>query len=225
MEFFIAFLEGIITFISPCLLPMLPIYLSYFAGSGNTVDGKGRSAKTLRNALGFVLGFTLVFVLLGALAGTLGGLLRRHQTVVNIVTGVIVVFFGLNFLGVVKINLFRGGSNAMAGKELGFFSAILFGMVFSIGWTPCVGAFLGSALMLASQQGHVVEGMLMLLAYSLGLGIPFVLSAVLIDYLKTAFRWIKQNYTVINAVSGAALVLIGILMATGTMGRLLSLLS
>jgi len=108
---------------------------------------------------------------------------------------------------------------------MNFFSAMLFGMVFSVGWTPCVGAFLGSALMMASQQGQVTQGMLMLLAYSLGLGIPFVLSAVLIDYLKTAFNWIKRNYTVINAVSGILLVLIGILMATGTLGRLLSLLS
>lgn len=225
MEFFIAFLEGIITFISPCLLPMLPIYLSYFAGSGNTVDGKGRSAKTLRNALGFVLGFTLVFVLLGALAGTLGGLLRRHQTVVNIVTGVIVVFFGLNFLGVVKINLFRGGSNAMAGKELGFFSAILFGMVFSIGWTPCVGAFLGSALMLASQQGHVLTGVLMLLCYSAGLGIPFVASALLIDSLKSTFDFIKRNYTIINRICGILLIIMGILMITGLMNKFLGLLS
>ncbi|MBR6565774.1 MAG: cytochrome c biogenesis protein CcdA [Spirochaetaceae bacterium] len=225
MEFFIAFLEGIITFISPCLLPMLPIYLSYFAGSGNTVDGKGRSAKTLRNALGFVLGFTLVFVLLGALAGTLGGLLRRHQTVVNIVTGAIVVFFGLNFLGVVKINLFRGGSNAMAGKELGFFSAILFGMVFSIGWTPCVGAFLGSALMLASQQGHVLTGVLMLLCYSAGLGIPFVASALLIDSLKSTFDFIKKNYTIINRICGILLIIMGILMMTGLMNKFLGLLS
>ena len=225
MEFFIAFLEGIITFISPCLLPMLPIYLSYFAGSGNTVDGKGRSAKTLRNALGFVLGFTLVFVLLGALAGTLGGLLRRHQTVVNIVTGVIVVFFGLNFLGVVKINLFRGGSNAMAGKELGVFSAILFGMVFSIGWTPWVGAFLGSALMLASQQGHVLTGVLMLLCYSAGLGIPFVASALLIDSLKSTFDFIKRNYTIINRICGILLIIMGILMMTGLMNKFLGLLS
>ena len=108
---------------------------------------------------------------------------------------------------------------------MGFFSAVLFGVIFSLGWTPCVGAFLGSALMLASQQGHVVEGMLMLLAYSLGLGIPFALSAVLIDYLKSAFSWIKRNYRVINTVSGWLLILIGILMATGTLGRLLTLLS
>ena len=108
---------------------------------------------------------------------------------------------------------------------MGFFSALVFGVIFSLGWTPCVGAFLGSALMLASQQGHVVEGMLMLLAYSLGLGVPFVLSAVLIDYLKSAFNWIKTHYKIINIVCGCLLILIGILMATGTLGRLLSLLS
>jgi cytochrome c-type biogenesis protein len=134
------------------------------------------------------------------------------------------MFFGLNFMGIIKLNLFRGSSRMQAGN-LGFFSSVLFGMVFSVGWTPCVGAFLGSALMLASQQGHVVEGMLMLLAYSLGLGIPFVLSAVLIDYLKSAFDWIKRNYRVINAVCGGLLIAIGILMATGLFSRLLSLLS
>ena len=226
MEFFIAFLEGIITFISPCLLPMLPIYLSYFAGNDTTAqESKTSSGKTLRNALGFVLGFTLVFVLMGSLAGTLGGLLRRHQTIVNLVTGAIVVFFGLNFLGMLKINLFKGRSNSMAGRELGFFSAMVFGMVFSIGWTPCVGAFLGSALMLASQQGHALTGVLMLLCYSAGLGIPFVASALLIDSLKSAFNFIKRHYTIINRICGILLILMGILMMTGLMNRFLALLS
>jgi len=220
MQYIISFLEGIITFISPCLLPMLPIYISYFAGGGERTTG-----KTLKGALGFVTGFTLVFVAMGALAGTLGSFLRQYQTAVNIVSGLIVVFFGLNFLGVFKLNLFRGGHKEVNSDDMGFFSALLFGMIFSVGWTPCVGAFLGSALMLASQQGHAVEGMLMLLAYSLGLGVPFILSAVLIDYLKTAFNWIKKNYRIINAISGGILVLIGIAMMTGTMGRLLSLLS
>ena len=220
MQYIIAFLEGIITFISPCLLPMLPIYISYFAGGGQRSTG-----KTLKGALGFVTGFTLIFVAMGALAGTVGGFLRQYQTAVNIVSGLIVVFFGLNFLGVFKLNLFRGGHNSVNTDEMGFFSALVFGMIFSVGWTPCVGAFLGSALMLASQQGHVVEGMLMLLAYSLGLGIPFIFSAVLIDYLKTAFNWIKRNYRIINTVSGALLIFIGVLMMTGTLGRLLSLLS
>lgn len=225
MQFFISFLEGIITFISPCLLPMLPIYLSYFAGNQSQEDSKAATARTLRNALGFVLGFTLVFVLMGALAGTVGGLLRRHQTVVNIITGAIVVFFGLNFLGLVKVSLFRGGSNSMAGRELGFLSSLVFGMVFSIGWTPCVGVFLGSALMLASQQGQATTGILMLLCYSAGLGIPFVASALLLDNLKSTFDFIKRHYTLINRICGILLVVMGVLMMTGLMGRFLTLLS
>ena len=147
MQYMVAFLEGIITFISPCLLPMLPIYLSYFAGGGE------RSTKnTLRGAFGFVAGFTIVFVLLGALAGTVGSFLKVHQTAVNIVSGLIVVFLGLNFLGVFQINLFRGTSRSIGTSNMGFFSALIFGIAFSLGWTPCVGAFLGSALMLASAR-------------------------------------------------------------------------
>lgn len=219
MQYVISFLEGILTFISPCLLPMLPIYVSYFAGGGERSTG-----KTLKTAAGFVLGFTVVFVAMGALAGTLGGLLRQYQTAVNIVSGGVVILFGLSYLGIIRLNLFKGANRAVKG-ELGFFSALVFGMIFSLGWTPCVGAFLGSALMLASQQGHVLEGMGMLLTYSLGLGIPFLISALLIDYLKSAFGWIKSHYTVINRVCGVLLIVIGILMATGTLGRLLALLS
>ena len=221
MQYFISFLEGIITFISPCLLPMLPIYVSYFAGGGETVSTR----RTLKNALGFVLGFTLVFIAMGALAGTVGSFFKGHQTLVNLISGIVVIFFGLHFLGVLKLNLFRGMSTSLQGRELGFFSSLLFGIVFSVGWTPCVGAFLGSALMLASQQGQVLTGVGMLLCYSLGLGIPFVLSAVLIDRLKGAFDFIKRNYRVINLLCGGLLILVGILMMTGLLGRFLTLLS
>ena len=218
MQYLISFFEGILTFISPCLLPMLPVYISYFAG------GEADSKKTCRNALGFILGFTLLFTAMGALAGTLGSFLSKYQIAVNIVTGLIVIFFGLNFMGVIKLNLFRGSSRMQTGN-LGFFSSVLFGMVFSVGWTPCVGAFLGSALMLASQQGHVAEGTLMLLAYSLGLGIPFLLSAVLIDQLKGAFNFIKRHYNVVNFICGGLLILIGILMATGVLNEFLQSLA
>ena len=108
---------------------------------------------------------------------------------------------------------------------MGFFSALLFGIVFSVGWTPCVGAFLGSALMQASQQGSTVTGMLMLLCYSLGLGIPFLLSAIVIDRLKSAFDWIKKHYNVINIISGSLLILVGLFMATGILGKFLNFLS
>ncbi|HIZ19813.1 MAG TPA: cytochrome c biogenesis protein CcdA [Firmicutes bacterium] len=228
MQYLISFLEGVITFVSPCLLPMLPIYISYFAGgtdeSGDNVNSAKKNRRVIKNALGFILGFTVVFVLLGALAGTFGRLLNEHQVAVNIITGLIVIFFGLNFLGVFKISLFKGTRLAKT-DNLGFFSSVLFGVVFSVGWTPCVGAFLGSALMLAASQGKVLQGVGMLLLYSLGLGIPFFVSAVLIDKLKGAFSFIKRHYRVINIASGAFLVIIGVLMATGLFGRFLALLS
>ena len=220
MQYLISFLEGVITFISPCLLPMLPIYITYFAAGGERT-----AKKTLRNALGFVLGFTLVFVAMGALAGTLGSFLTKYQTAVNILSGAVVIVFGLNYRGTLKINLFGGRSMQFRTAEMGFFSAFVFGIIFSVGWTPCVGAFLGSALMLASQQGSTLQGVAMLLCYSVGLGIPFLMSAVLIDQLKGTFNWIKQHYNTINRVCGDLLILVGVLMAAGVLGRLLALLN
>jgi len=199
---------------------MLPIYISYFAGGGER-----STKKTLTGATGFVLGFTVIFTMMGALAGTVGSYLKEHQTAVNLVSGLVVIVFGLSFLGVFQLKLFRGSQWSVKTDNMGFFSALLFGIIFSVGWTPCVGAFLGSALMMASQQGKVLTGMLMLLAYSLGLGIPFLLSAVLIDRLKSAFNWIKKHYNVINIICGLLLIAIGVLMATGTLGWLLNLLS
>lgn len=219
MQYLISFLEGIVTFISPCLLPMLPIYISYFAGGGQRTV-----RKTLLGTSGFVLGFTLVFVAMGALAGTVGSFLTRHQRWVDLACGLIVIVFGLSYMGIIKLNLFRGAGKSMKAGG-GFFSALVFGMVFSVGWTPCVGAFLGSALMLASQQGSTLQGILMLLCYSAGLGIPFVLSALLIDQLKGAFSWIKRHYRSIELVCGGALVLVGVAMATGILGKLLTLLN
>lgn len=220
MAYIAAFLEGIITFISPCLLPMLPIYLAYFAGGAS----EGNHA-TARNALGFIAGFTLVFVAMGALAGSIGGLLSQHQTAVNIVCGGIVIVLGLDFLGVIKLGFFQGARTTGPAQRLTLLSSLSLGVVFSLGWTPCVGAFLGSALMLAGQQGHALEGVLMLLAYSAGLGIPFFASALLIDQLKGAFDAIKRHYDLVTKASGALLVLLGLLMATGAMTGLVGTLA
>ncbi len=220
MEYFITFLEGLVTFISPCLLPMLPIYLSYLAG-GSVSENR---AGALCNAAGFVLGFSATFIALGALAGTLGAALQRHQTAVNIVTGLIVMAFGLSFLGVIPLNFLRG-FGARGTQRTGFVPSIVFGMVFSVGWTPCVGAFLGSALMLASQQGSAVKGVLLLLCYSLGLGVPFLLSALLLDQLQGAFNWIKRHYRAINIACGCLLIAVGAAMMTGMLGALLGALA
>lgn len=182
--------------------------------------------KTFQSALGFVLGFTMVFVSLGAFAGTLGRMLQEYQNVVNIVCGIVVILFGLNFMGVLKIpvlNMTKKLDVSVNGN--GFWQSILFGIIFSVGWTPCVGTFLGSALLLASREASAVKGLVMLVLYSLGLGIPFMISAILIDVLKGLFQFIKSHYKVINICSGIFLVVMGIFMITGRFYRLLSLLS
>lgn len=220
MEYILSFLEGIITFISPCMLPMLPIYISYFTGSANP-DRKNRA---LTNAVGFVFGFTIVFVLLGAFSASLGRFLIAWDNIVNIIFGSVVILFGLNFIGIIRIPFIN---NQIRYKNSigvdGFFSAVLFGIVFSVSWTPCVGAFLGSALMLAAQGGETLRGIIMLLCFSFGLGIPFIVSALLIDRLKSTFDFIKRNYRVINIISGSLLIIVGILMATGFFGYFLYL--
>ncbi|RDU23775.1 cytochrome c biogenesis protein CcdA [Anaerosacchariphilus polymeriproducens] len=220
MPYLISFLEGIITFISPCLLPMIPLYITYFA------RGSENKKKTLINAVGFVIGFTIVFVSLGAFAGSLGSLVRGHRNIVNIITGSVVVVLGLNFLGIIKINFLNSTHKLQfENKGNGFVTSIIFGIVFSIGWTPCVGAFLGSALMLASKQGSALQGIFMLIAYSIGLGIPFIVSAFLIDRMKGTFDFIKKHYNIINKIAGIFLLIVGIAMMTGYMGYFLSFLS
>lgn len=220
MQYLVVFLEGIITFLSPCLLPMIPVYITFFVGGGERSVG-----KTLKNASGFVLGFSLVFVLLGIFASAVGTLLRQYHTALDLITGGVVVFLGLNYLGVFRLNLFSGGVGKADTADMTFFKAVLFGVVFAVGWTPCVGTFLGSALMMAGSQGSVGKGTLMLVLYSLGLGIPFLLSAVLIDQLKSVFRWVKNNYELFNRIAGILLILVGVAMMTGWMGRLIGILA
>ncbi len=217
MEYLITFLEGIISFISPCMLPMLPLYISYFAGNAD------KKSHVLSRAAGFVLGFTAIFSLLGVFAGVIGSFLIKYQTAVNIISGLIVILLGLSYLEVFRIPFFKGMTNTRS--ITGVFSAILFGMIYSVSLTPCVGAFLGSALMMASTAGTAWKGFLLLLVYSLGLGVPFLLSAVLIDKLNTAFTFIKRHYRVINVVCGCFLILVGVMMAFGMLNRLLSLFS
>jgi Cytochrome c biogenesis protein len=204
---------------------MLPIYISYFAG-GEADGQERRKYQALKNALGFVLGFTVVFLLLGAAAGSFGKFVKQHEIVFNLLGGAILVLFGLNFMDVLKIGFLnrtlRFGAKI---NSYNFFSSVLLGIVFSIGWTPCVGAFLGSALMLAANSQEALKGILMLLLFSLGLGIPFVASAVLIDSLKKTFNVIKRHYRVIRIVSGLLLIGIGVLMMLGRLNVFLSLLT
>lgn len=215
MDFLITFLEGVISFISPCMLPMLPVYISYFAG------GADKKHRVLARAAAFVFGFTTVFSLLGLFAGTLGAFLSKYQTAVNIVSGGLVILFGLSYLEVIHLPFFKGMQRK--GNATTVLSAFLFGVIYSVSLTPCVGAFLGSALSMAATSGTAFRGTLLLVVYSLGLGVPFLLSALLIEQLSGAFGFIKRHYRVINLVCGIFLIVVGILMLFGMMNALLAL--
>ena len=224
MEYFMLFLEGIITFISPCILPLLPLYVSYFVG-GNEYDDKSKY-NALVNSLGFVLGFTIIFTLLGTLAGTFGAFIKEQSVIINILGGFIVVLFGANYMGIFKIPFLERSLKINTKiKTFKFLSSIAFGIIFAIGWTPCVGTFLGAALMIAVNSQDILKGTIMLLIYSIGLAIPFVICAILIDKLKETFNFIKRNYKVINKISGIILVIIGISIMTGYLNKILSLLT
>ena len=212
------------TFISPCLLPLMPVFVSYFAGTalqesaeGQTEEGTqpstSRRFRILGSALAFMAGFTLVFVTLGVFAGTVGSFITQHQRSVEIIAGSIVILFGLGYLGLFRLPTLKV-SPQLSGRKDGLRS-FFFGIVFSIGWTPCVSAFLGSALMLAAVAGSWYQGALLLLFYSLGLGLPLVLTALLIDALQGAFAFIKRHYRIITRISGILLILMGLLIASG----------
>ena len=224
MQFFITFLEGILSFLSPCMLPMLPVYLSYFAGAADGAEDSREEHRrtTLVNALFFVAGFTVVFTALGVFAGTVGVFLSRYRSAVQIVCGILVILFGVSYLGLFELPFFKGLKRAP--EVRGIVSAFLFGAVYSVSLTPCVGAFLGSAILMASTAGSAWTGALLLLAYSLGLGIPFVLAAVTVGRLKAFSTAVKRHYRTLNIVCGCFLILVGIAMAVGWLNRLMGLL-
>ena len=194
------FIEGVISFVSPCMLPLLPVYVTYFAA------GEAGRGTVLARAFAFMVGFTTVFVSLGVFAGSLGAALAAHRTVVNVVCGVLVIVFGLGYLGLFRLP-FTGMKSGRTPTSV--LSAFLFGLIYSVSLTPCVGAFLGAALMLAASEGGALKGAVLLLSYSLGLGVPFVVSAVLLGRFRAAFGFIKSRYNIINPICGALLLLFG----------------
>lgn len=206
MDFLLIFIEGLASFISPCVLPMLPMYISYFAGQDKNKN------KTIINSIGFVLGFSVVFILLGVFASTFGRIVNSYSNYINIIVGVIIILFGLHYAGILNINVLNKTKGIKySAKDLSFITSALFGMFFSITWTPCVGVFLSSALMMSATQGSIIQGLLMLVLYSLGLGIPFIITAIFLEKLKTTFDFIKQHYNIINKISGIILIISGLI--------------
>lgn len=206
MEYLFTFLEGIASFISPCLLPMLPIYISYFMG-----EEENNKKKAVVNSIGFVLGFTIVFLLLSIFASTLGVWISNYIRYIKIIFGIIIIILGLNYIEILNLNFLNKTKGLkLEKKNFNFLKAILFGILFSISWTPCIGSFLSSALLLIAKEQDLIKGMSLMLVYSFGLGIPFVLSVVLIEKLKEIFDFIKKNYKKVKIISGFILIAMGI---------------
>lgn len=208
MDYVLTFLEGIASFISPCLLPMVPIYISYFIG-----EDDNNSKKAILSSIGFVLGFTTVFLILSIFASQLGAVLSSNIRYIKIFFGIIIILFGLNYMGLLKIGfLNKSKIKNIDTKNFNFLKAILFGILFSVSWTPCIGTFLSSALLLIAKQQDMLKGTIMMLLYSIGLGIPFIISAILIEKLKNVFDFIKKHYDVIKRISGVILIGAGMYM-------------
>lgn len=213
----ISFTAGLLSFLSPCVLPLIPSYVSFITGL--SIDDVQRSRRvTLAHSLLFIAGFTIVFLALGATATVLGQLLVRYRDWVGRIGGVLVIVLGLYLLGVFNIGVFaREKRIHIANKPLGYFGTLLVGMAFAAGWTPCIGPILGGVLTYTATSADLNRGLVLLFAYSLGLAVPFLLAALMIDRFMELFQRYRGALVWISRASGVLLIAVGILMITGSM--------
>lgn len=217
---FTAFAFGLLSFISPCVLPIVPGYISFISGvSLDEMQGAEQNRSALRsiivNSLFFIGGFTLVFVLLGATATTLGKTFNEYYSTISKVAGVLIIIFGLHMMGLFKINFLNYEKRIhVQQKKLGMFGSFLVGTAFAFGWTPCIGPVLAAILVIASQQDTVYKGIGLLASYSLGLGIPFFLTGLSINMFFNVFNKVKKYFHAIELAGGAMLVVLGVLIIT-----------
>jgi len=212
----LAFTAGILSFLSPCVLPLVPSYLAYVGGSG-----AAKRSVLLRNAALFVVGFSSIFIALGASASALGSLLRSQRELLTIGGGVLVILFGLVLLGVIRLPVLMRDTRVQARHDASTpVGAVLLGMAFAAGWTPCIGPVLGGILTLAGASGTLLEGVTMLAVYSAGLAVPFLLAALALDPFLRASRRVRHWLPWVERAAGGLLVVAGVLMVTGTYTRL-----
>ena len=218
-----AFLAGVLSFVSPCVLPLIPGYVSFVSGvtlddmrgGAVAVAPPGMRRRAVGMSLAFVLGFSLVFVALGASASVIGALLMEHLTLLGKVAGVVIILFGLHMMGVLRIGwLYNEKRMQTSRKPAGFFGAVLVGIAFAFGWTPCIGPILAAILAVAATQESVGEGVKLLAVYSAGLGVPFIATSLAIDRFFAASARIRKHYHAIEVVSGGLLIAVGVLIFT-----------
>jgi len=228
----LVFLEGLLAFLSPCILPMLPVYFLYLSGESTAetdaeatqskepgVKRKTRPKHLVINTLFFILGFTIVFLMLGATSTVIGQALVRHRSILEKISGAVIILLGIHMTGLIKIPFLNQDHRLNFGKRTaGMLSSLLLGIAFSFGWSPCLGPFLGSALLLSGQSSTLWEGISLLLVFSFGLGIPFLLASILFAELTSLFAWFKKHMQIIKIVSGSLLVLLGVMMLLGWFG-------
>lgn len=220
LSLFVAFTAGLLSFLSPCVLPLVPSYVTFITGMG--LDDVSRARRTaLLHALLFVLGFTFIFVALGAGASAFGQLLREYRVWIARVGGILMVLMGLWMLDVIRIGALQQERRMhLSDKPLGYLGTVVVGIAFGAGWTPCLGPTLGAILLLAANESELTKGITLLIAYSLGLAVPFLLSALLLDRFLGFFQSFKHNIGRVNRIAGILLVIVGILMFTGWFERL-----
>jgi cytochrome c-type biogenesis protein len=216
----VAFLGGLLSFLSPCVLPLVPSYLGFVTGF--TLDEMtDRRKMAMVHATLFVLGFSLVFILLGASATALGRALNHYQEWVTRIGGVLILFFGLYLLGVIKLGFLGQEQRAhLDRKPVGYLGSVLVGIAFGAGWTPCIGPILGGILTMAASQGDFQQGMVLLGWYSLGLAVPFLAAAWAVESFLTVFQRYRKHMVWVQRISGVLLLLVGLLMISGQFTRL-----
>jgi len=217
-----AFLAGVVSFISPCVLPLIPGYISLVTKLSFDELTESNQSETLKKVLipsiFFVLGFSFLFVSLGASATFLGGFFLNNKFLLLKISGVVIIIFSLFVLEIIKIpQLYREKRVNVSSDNTSYFGSFLLGIAFGFGWTPCVGPILASILLYASTAEGAFEGALLLFIYSLGLGLPFILTGLALSKALSAFSWIKRNYGIYKYVTGGALMIIGVLMVTNTL--------
>jgi len=226
VSFGAALLAGLLSFVSPCVLPIVPPYLAYLAGiSFQELSGENVSASMRRRivlaSLFFVLGFTTVFVALGATASFIGQTIAQYFGVLSVIAGVLIIIMGLHFLGVFRISmLYREARVNVASKPAGFLGSYIMGLAFAFGWTPCVGPVLATILFVAGSEDTALRGAALLAAYSLGIGLPFLLAAFFASRFLNWAKGFKQHMRGIEIAMGGLLVVTGILFVTGSMSRI-----
>lgn len=231
VSIFIALSAGFISFLSPCILPLIPSYMAFITGISLEELSHEKNLKRVRkiviiNSLLFILGFSIIFITLGASATFIGKFLSRNIRWFEIVGGCVVILLGLHFVGIFRLKfLNREKKIHLKDKPLGFIGTVLVGMAFGAGWTPCVGPILGAILTMAATTQNIFKGMVLLAFYSVGLGLPFLISGLIIHKFFEYFKAVRKHFKVITAVGGILLIILGVLLITGYFSSISSYLS